>query len=119
MSHLTTIISRAKSRERFKNDPEDLFWQAIVNMEEYMTSWGDFTDEEEREANSWLFKYAGHHGELIPSKRYMERFQRVVIKPRKDPKTSQDDYCPLCGALVGKGNYDPKHGCGECAEPFD
>jgi ribosomal protein S27AE len=25
------------------------------------------------------------------------------------------DYCPLCGAKVGRGNYDKKHGCGECA----
>ena len=62
MSHLTTIMERAKNRIRV--NPEDLkndslFLQLICNLKEYQQAWTDFTISESIEADRMFEEYKG------------------------------------------------------------
>jgi len=71
MSHLSTIISRVKHREKMPNFLNDsLFWQSIVNLQEYQEAWNDFTKEEQEEADKLFTKYR----DKMP-KKWVERLE--------------------------------------------
>lgn len=60
MSHLTTIIGRAKRRIQVNSEDlkdDSLFLQSICNLREYQQAWTDFTVEESLEAIDLFEKY--------------------------------------------------------------
>jgi len=75
MSHLSTIIQRIKHHEKIPNFLEDdLFWQAIVNTQEYKKAWTDWTLGEEKEADRLYLKYK----KFMPE-RWKKRLEEEVI----------------------------------------
>lgn len=88
MSHLGTILKRAKTREQMGTG-DAMFKQAITNMKEYMLLWRDFSDEEKKEADEFIRRYPDCVDRKLVSQveRDVERQQRrEALEKLSNPK---------------------------------